>query len=174
LGDQVRVLVRTGQNGCLKIVLCVDSGSALQLKSACYILSHATGVRKHHIFILSRPVSLNVCSIMGNSEMPTTLLINPTDGVPPDLIPPLLNLRSDSLLLSHTIGPHASLVLRGRCPDRLVRLGVFLELVDEVVKVLLLLLPVLQRPFLQLGVVALYPRCQWDFHVSDPDVCDMP
>jgi len=174
LGDQVRVLVRTGQNGCLRIVLCVDSGSALQLKSSCCILSHAAGVRKHHIFILSRPVSLNVCFIVGNSEMPTTLSVAPTDGVPPDLIPPLLNLRSDSLLLPHTISPHARLVLRGRRPNRLVRLGVFLELVDKVVKVLLLLLPVLQRPFLQLGVVALYPRCQWGFHVSVPDICDMP
>lgn len=89
--------------------------------------------------------------------MPTTLLVAPTDGVPPDLIPPLLNLRSDSLLLPNTIGPHARLVFRRRRPDRLVRLGVFLELVDKVVKVLLLLLPVFQRPFLQLGVVALYP-----------------
>lgn len=41
---------------------------------------------------------------------------------------------------------------------RLVRLGVLLQLRDEVVELLLLLVPVLQRAPLEVGVIPLRPR----------------
>lgn len=68
--------------------------------------------------------------------------------MPPDFISPLLDLRSSAPLLLSTVRPHPSFIFSGSCPYWFVRLRVFLELVDEIIKILLLLLPILEGSFL--------------------------
>lgn len=70
------------------------------------------------------------------------------------LPPSLYVLRYSSLLLC-TISSLTSFVFGGGCPYGFVGLGVFLEFIDEVVEVLLFLLPILQRSLLEFWVVFL-------------------
>lgn len=60
-----------------------------------------------------------------------------------DLVSPLLNFFCYSPLLLDAIGPDASFVLSSRSPDRLVRLRILFKLIDEIIKVLLLLFSIL-------------------------------
>ena len=59
-----------------------------------------------------------------------------------DFVSSLLYLLRDSTLFFGTIGSHPSFVLCSGSPDRLIRFGVLLEFIDEVIKVLLLLLAI--------------------------------
>ena len=69
--------------------------------------------------------------------------------------PPLYVLR-DSSLLFHAVSSLTGLVFGSGYPYWLIGLGIFLEFIDEIVKVLLFLLPVLQRSLLELWIVFLF------------------
>ena len=68
---------------------------------------------------------------------------------------PLYVLRYSSLLFC-AISSLTGFVFGSGYPYWFVGLGVFLEFVDEVIKVLLFLLPILQRSLLEFRVVFLY------------------
>ena len=67
----------------------------------------------------------------------------------------LLYILGYSPLLLCTVGSLTSFIFRGDYPDWFVRLRIFLELFDEVIKLLLFLLPILQRSLLEIWIVLL-------------------
>lgn len=86
------------------------------------------------------------------------------------LPPSLYVLRYSSLLLC-TISSLTSFVFGGGCPYGFVGLGVFLEFIDEVVEVLLFLLPILQRSLLEFWVVFLLNISTYSVDVA---ICRRP